>query len=727
MTTTYAQARKSATARTHAFEMQAKAAVQFGEMMVPRSTGGGMFGDTGTKKDRESYNLFRNWVYTAVNLISKRLASQPVRAGELVNAPENPERHAVAALKNQLLRNTLPSRVYQKAVVDQELEMLPTHPVIDAICRPNPVQKKFEFLYFSAANLLITGQAYWIGGAVRDKEGDRIEMWAIPSSWVRPIHEDGLFSRYKITPAGQTEGFELGPENVARTYFPDPSDPKEALSPLRGILSAVRTDDYIQTSQQQMFERGLNPNLIVTMAKERHQDGVDRRPILTGAQRRQFIRGIREMWSRQVNAGDPAILDGLIESVHKMHMTPQEMDFLASSDLVKRRIFQAFGVNPITAGETVGANRAQATEAEKATCQNAINPIIDAISETMTDFLGPMYESPKRLIVWIEPCEPKDPDLEIKKWQIALTNGVVKNDEFRVHMLGLEVGEDVVERNVLLSTVGGMTGSVQILTAMGQGFIGRDAARNMLQLFLELDEDIAEGLVGDEFTEEAPALPAPKPPAEEPEDAIAEDAEEIGEEIRRATGILSASVQGTLDAMSDTTQMMQQALSLPQEEAPPALLPSVIKHHMPRPMAEGEQVQEKTVKQFLEVLHSSMFEALQGPVIDALRQPVIDAYQNSAITDLSSALNQPKQPINISVQPAPVQVTNEIDVNVPEVNVVITPVPGPAGPQGPKGEPSDVNVKIERADAPSSAQIRHSDGTVSVVTIEDQKEDDVTS
>lgn len=739
MTTTYAEARKSATSRTYAFEMQAKAAMQFGEIMTPQSSGG-MFSDAGSRKERESYALFRNWVYTAANLIAKRLASQPVHAGEIVNAPENPERRAVTSLKNELLRSKLPSRIYQKAVVDQELEILPTHPVIDTICRPNPIQKKFEFLYFSAVNLLITGQAYWIGGAVRDKEGERVEMWAIPSSWVQPIHEGGLFSKYKIKPAGQHEGFELDPENVARTYFADPSDPKGSLSPLRGILAAIRTDDYIQTSQQQMFERGLNPNLIVTIGKEPDREGKERRPWLTGEQRRQFIRGIREMWSRQVNAGDPAILDGMIESVHKMHLTPQEMDFITSSDLVKRRIFQAFSINPISAGENVGTNRAQATEAEKQLCISAINPVLDAFSETMTDFLGPMYDSPERLVVWIEPCEPKDPDLEIKRWQTALTNDVVTDGEYRVHVLGLEAGDEKLERNVLLSTVGGMTGSVQILTAMGQGLIGRDAARNVLQLFLELDDDVAEALVGEEFTEEAPALPAPppKPPAEEPEDVIADDATEINEEVRRATGILSASVQGTLDAMNDTNQMMQEALNpsqeeiIPKEHAVPALLPGEVKHHMPRP--EGYQIQEKTVRQFLEVLHSSMFEALQGPVIEALKQPVIDAYQNSilteqkdAIMDLSSALSQPKQPINISVLPAPVQVTNEneINVNVPEVNVVVTPIPGPVGPIGPAGpkgemgEPSEVNVNIERPDAPSSAQIRHSDGTISTVSLGD--------
>lgn len=550
-----AQKFEAATARRRAFELQLKQAVR--QDIVPGGSEMGLA--VGQTQQEQSYRHFRNWPYAIFNLIAKRVASQPIHAGEIVGASPNPE---TRSLRGKILKNQLPSRIYQKALVDKDLELLPDHPVIDSLCRPNPLQKKFEFLYFSACNLFLTGECYWVGGVSEVDGAPRVEIWAIPSSWVQPIHKNGLFSEYKITPSGTTDGFTLPAENVSRTYLADPSDPKAAFSPIRGVMPAVRTDDYIQTSQQQMFEQGLNPNVIVTIAAERAMDGgTAHRAVLTGPQRRQITRAIREMWSRQVNSGEPAILDGLIESIHKLNLTPQEMDWINSSELVKRRIFQSTGLNEITAGQVIGANRAQAAEAERSSCQNAINPIIDALSESMTDFLGPMFDSPERLVVWIEPCEPMDVELRDKRWQFALTSDAVTRGEYRVNVLGLEAGEEAQDRNVLLSTVGGMTGTVQILTSMGQGFISQEAAKTALMLFLQIDEKSADAMVGGS---EAPIAPPVEPAPEEPEDVIDEDApddvDEVAEETQagiihketcEALAVISASVQGTLDAIHD--------------------------------------------------------------------------------------------------------------------------------------------------------------------------------
>ncbi len=547
-----AQKSEAATARRRAFELQLKQAVR--QDIAPGGSEMGLA--VGQTQQEQSYRHFRNWPYAIFNLIAKRVASQPIHAGEIVGASPNPE---TRSLRGKILKNQLPSRIYQKALVDKDLELLPDHPVIDSLCRPNPLQKKFEFLYFSACNLFLTGECYWVGG-VSEKES-RVELWAIPSSWVQPIHKKGLFSEYKITPSGVVEGFTLPAENVSRTYLADPSDPKGSFSPMHGVMPAVRTDDYIQTSQQQMFEQGLNPNVIVTIAAERAMDGgTAHRAVLTGPQRRQITRAIREMWSRQVNSGEPAILDGLIESIHKLNLTPQEMDWINSSELVKRRIFQSTGLNEITAGQVIGANRAQAAEAERSSCQNAINPIIDALSESMTDFLGPMFDSPERLVVWIEPCEPMDVELRDKRWQFALTNSAVKRGEYRVNVLGLEAGEDVVERNALLSSHAGLQAATGTLTQVGQGMVTPESAKELFKLFFEIDDKLADAIVG-----EGPPVPPPvEPVPEEPEDVIDEDApddvDEVAEETQagivhketcEALAVISASVQGTLDAIHD--------------------------------------------------------------------------------------------------------------------------------------------------------------------------------
>ncbi len=542
-----------------------------------------MFGGTQSRA-KQSYDLFRSWVYVSVNTIAKRMAGQEVMAGEMMNASPNPDRRRLSRVKCYK-REDLPPRLRQKAS-DNEVEMISDHPALDLLGRPNPLQRKFEFLYISCANLLITGEAYWIGGTAKGEDGEAIELWAIPTSWIRPDHTNGLFSSYIYQPPGVAEGIKLEAEQVARTYFPDPRDIKLACSPLKAVMGAARIDDYMQQSQEDMFARGINPNLIITIGRSRGADGklTDRRPVLTGAHRRQLIRSVRDVWGNTVNQGDPAIIDGLIESVHKLQMTPQEMDWPKTGEIIKARIFQAFGVNPIVVGEIVGANRAQAVEADKQFTSQAVNPIVDAFSETLTDFVGPMYEVPERLLVWIEQATPHDADLELHRWTEARKNSDVTRNEFRTNVLNLPPVDEDVERNQLLSTVGGMQGTVQVLQALGQGLLSREQAKSMLMLFLEIDEELAEGMVGDamaeQVTQDRPALPAP----EEDEIIDAEQVEPVD---------IEAALQSYIEAkFPDLSSDLQRELD-------DLLNPKKITRELVKEVSEGqvEKAQEEVAKQ----------------------------------------------------------------------------------------------------------------------------------
>lgn len=508
---------------------------------LPGGGGGGLAPVTGgdwdsQRRQRQAYAQLKNWVYAAVNTIAKRLAGQPVAAGELVGASENPERRGYArhSVKGHYWQHAVPTRLRQRAAgSSQQYVQLEDHPVLDLLAQPNSVQGKFEFLYLSCANLLLTGESYWVGGTRGSGENARMEIWSVPTHWVQPKHDKGPFSSYELV-TGTGKPVPLKPGNVARTYLPHPSDIKACLSPLQAVLNAVAVDESIQQSQQDMFRRGINPNLIVTVGRNVGPDGklTDRRPILQPHQRRSLIRSIREVWNNVTNVGDPAILDGMIESVHKLQMTPAEMDWIQSGEVAKRRILQAFGVNPIVMGEIVGSNRAQATEAEKQFCSQGVNPILDALSETLTNYLGPAYTEPKRLLVYVEACEPRDPDLELRRWTAARKQGDVTRDEFRSEQLGLPPGEEAIERNALLSTVGGITGTGQVLSLLAQGMLTREQAKATLMLFLQIDEATADAMVGNRGDDDGtPAALQPPEPPQEPTDDAQDDEGETDEEV----------------------------------------------------------------------------------------------------------------------------------------------------------------------------------------------------
>jgi phage portal protein BeeE len=501
-----------------------------GELVPSEGHSAGIFSGR-EQATREAYNLFRHWVYVCVNAIARRLAGQPISAASQENAAANPERATLYGLQQQIQRKRMPPRMRAKFTESDNIEVLAAHGSLDLLSCPNPIQGKFEFLYMSAIQILITGEAYWVGGVRKDSEGNlKPEIWAVPTSWLEPIHKGGYFTGYLLkTKPGQDKP--IPPENVARTYFCDPSDIKKAYAPLRACISAVRTDDYIQTSQEESFARGIWPNVVITVGKQRGPQGMltDRRPVLMGHHRRQFIRAIKQVWQETVGQGDPAIVDGLIESIHKLQNTPLEMDWPGSGEIVKRRVMQTYGVNPITVGEIVGANRAQAYEARRQTADMAINPLADAFSETLTEWIGPWYEEPNRLLIWVEPYEPIDPELDLKRWAEGLKSNSVTQDEYRVSQLGLPP-LDREEKNALLSTVGGMTGAVQILSALSQGGISSQTAAQLFVLFFDIPLKRAIEIIGEEEDRPPPApAPQPRPPSGGDDEEGDEDLDEEGD------------------------------------------------------------------------------------------------------------------------------------------------------------------------------------------------------
>lgn len=515
------------------FESQLKAAVASGvsgtDFASPTSVS--VFS---SRDESEAYSHFRNWIYVCVNFIARRVAGQPLCAGELLGADANPERTA----RRLGRKDVLPSVIRQKAMAS-DVELLPTHDALDALEYPNRFQSRHDFVYMSVANLLLTGETYWLIGV---DETDKLELWAVPTAWVIPGHDDGPYTRFRFKPPGKIGlGVELDPDSVIRTGFTNPKTLTGVWSPLHAITTAARTDDSLQYTQQQMFARGINPNIILTMAEQRGVDGkpTGTRPRLTGEQRQQMIRSIRQVWGNTLNYGDPAIVDGLIGGIHKLQMTPQEMDWINSGKILQDRIFKAFGLNPIVVGEIEGANRASAVMAEKIVCSNTLNPIVDALSTTLTNRIGPLYENPERLLLWLEDCKPTDPELDIQRWDMALRHNAVDPDELRTELLGLPPKEDERERSALASSKEGAEITMLVVNAVAQGTMDLEQGVNHLVFFLELDEQTARSLLeGTGTITIAPPEPEEQEDGELDEDEADEGTPEIDDTLRTFGGVV---------------------------------------------------------------------------------------------------------------------------------------------------------------------------------------------
>lgn len=461
-------------------------------------------------KNRERYSLFRGWLYAAVNALASEAAGQPVVAARLKGKGKPNGQKSI--------RNKMTTHARIKAA-SQEFEVLIDHPILSLLEQPNPCQTRWSFTYSFVANLNLTGWGYVVGG---ENDEGKWEFYSLPTNWVKPDHSEGLFSRFKVidpsNPTAGNDGDWLTRENVAFAMLPNPSDPRMAFPPANSQIRSIRIDDFIQESQARFFENGIFPGAIVTIGKDPHPDvpsGI--RPRLSAPQRRQVMGAIQKVMSGVANYGNPAIVDGLIESIERLSMTSNEMGWEKSEDKIRTRILSAFGVHPYILGEPVGVGGyAQVVNIEKRFYKR-VNTFLDMLGTVVTGLVVPAMsttkavpkQKPKKedLLIWWEECQSVDPSLRWSNLNAARARGDVSRNEIRAE-LNLppdETGGDQTKQ----WTAADLNAIVALQGAVGQGGIEPAQAQAMYEILFDMTPEDAKKIAGKK-PKPAPA-PAPVP------------------------------------------------------------------------------------------------------------------------------------------------------------------------------------------------------------------------
>lgn len=459
-------------------------------------------------KTRERYSLFRGWLYAAVNALASEAAGQPVVVAKLKGKGKPTGQKSI--------RDRMTTAARTKSA-SQEFEVVVDHPLIDLLEQPNAIQTRWSFVYSFIANLNLTGWGYIVGG---ENEDGKFEFYSLPTNWIKPDHSEGLFSRFRVVDpanpsAGQTEEW-LTRDNVVFAMLPNPADPRMAFPPANSQIRSIRIDDKIQESQMRFFENGIFPGAIVTIGKDPHPDvpaGI--RPRLTAAQRRQVMGAVQKVMSGVANYGNPAIVDGLIESIERLSMTSNEMGWEKSEDKVRTRILSAFGVHPYILGEPVGVGGyAQVVNIEKRFYKR-VNTFLDMLGTVVTQFVGPAMSKtkagPKKkevrddLLIWWEECQAVDPSLRWSNLNAARTRGDVSRNEIRAE-LNLPPDETGGDQTRQYSSAD-ITAIVAVQGAVGQGAVTPQQAAAIYETLMDMNPADAKKIAGKAPLKQAPSAP----------------------------------------------------------------------------------------------------------------------------------------------------------------------------------------------------------------------------
>jgi hypothetical protein len=190
------------------------------------------------------------------------------------------------------------------------------------------------------------------------------------------------------------------------------------------------------------------------------------------------------------NYGNPAIVDGLIESITRLSATSNEMGWDKSEEKIRTRILSAYGVHPYILGEPVSVGGyAQAAKIEERFCKR-VNSFLDLIGCLMSNFV-----TEAGVYLWWEETAPHDPSIHWANARFARKNNDISQNEFRA-LMGLPPDED---RNESQLTEGQMKVVLEVTAQLSDGHITRDQAVACFE-GMGISDDLAKRLAGDGST-----------------------------------------------------------------------------------------------------------------------------------------------------------------------------------------------------------------------------------
>ncbi len=397
----------------------------------PGNSGGLQLGaGDGVSNDEQQYRAaMRGWQFSAIKVIATSCANQEIRVG--VQRGRKRSEKELKAYSHRFQD----SPVWVKALSEQ-IDILNVHPIIDLVENPNrfPAGTQYSLKWCTVFSLNATGKAYWYVRKNPAKESAGHDLYYLPSTWVFPaVNNENEQIGWVVKSPSQEQGLPVPYEDIVPFVIPDPSHPAYSLSYLQTQAPAVNTDDKIQTANYRAMENGIYPGLALHVASVKNPvNGTETVPELTPDQRKQLIDTVMGAAAGATKFGMPFIVDGMIEKISTVTNKPAEMAFRDGAKDQQERIFLAYGVNPIVAGQIENANRASSFVAHEGFYRTVVNPLLTLMGQTLTKYLAPRFANGKKgLYVWFEEALARDEDLHLRQLQMGLIHGLLEGNEYR--------------------------------------------------------------------------------------------------------------------------------------------------------------------------------------------------------------------------------------------------------------------------------------------------------
>jgi HK97 family phage portal protein len=336
-------------------------------------------------------------------------------------AREGYARNAVAYRCVRMIAESAASVPWTLFDGDVEIE---SHPVLDLLGRPNPLETGATLLEAFYGYLQTAGNAYLeaasAGGQVRELYALRPDrMKIVPSA-------SGWPSAYEYSASGHIARFNREPDGfmpIMHMKLFHPLNDHYGMSPAEAAAIAIDIHNAGSAWGKALLDNSARPSGALVYRGEREK------PNLTDGQFARLKSELETQFQGAENSGRPLILEGGLEW-QTLSLSPAEMDFSGVRYSAAREIALAFGVPPMLMGIPGDATYNNYREANLAFWRQSVLPLVARTAQSLTHWLRPRFGESLRLTFDADEIEALSPEREAK-WARVSNADFLTTDEKR--------------------------------------------------------------------------------------------------------------------------------------------------------------------------------------------------------------------------------------------------------------------------------------------------------
>lgn len=262
-----------------------------------------------------------------------------------------------------------------------------SHPFLELLDQPNPMQSQSEFLDAITSYMLLAGNSYIEGAVIRDElrelyvhRPDRIKIIPGSNGWPAAFEYEANGRKKTI----RVNRLSDAQQKMLHLKTFNPTDDWYGMSPVEPGAFAIDVHNTANGFNKALLDNAGSPS--GAFVYENEESGA----MMPKSQYDKLKENIDARFSGAKNAGRPMLLEGGLKWV-PIGTTPKELEFLESKAAVAREICLAFGVPPMILGIPGDNTYSNYQEANRALYRDTVIPMAGRILKSLSVWARPTY------------------------------------------------------------------------------------------------------------------------------------------------------------------------------------------------------------------------------------------------------------------------------------------------------------------------------------------------